>query len=137
MRAHRFRFWLPAVAWAGLILSLSGEGGSSGQTERWLVRLFNPSPETLFYINYSVRKGAHVAGYAILAALNLRAIRAGRREWRNLWGAGAVLLALAVAIADEGRQASVATRTAALADIGFDLCGASLAVMALRRRGSE
>lgn len=111
-----------------MILSLSGEGGSSARTERWIVQLLNPGPEALFYINYSVRKGAHVVAYAILAILNLRAIHTAPR---------AVALALLVAIADESHQAGFATRTAALADIGFDFCGASLGAMLFRVRNAE
>ncbi|HEU4520609.1 MAG TPA: VanZ family protein [Thermoanaerobaculia bacterium] len=131
MRAHRFQDWLPAVAWAGLILWLSGDGGSTGNTERWIDRVLDVNSTALFYINYSLRKGAHVVGYGILGALNLRAIRGGR-PWRPAWAVAAVALAAVVAVIDETHQSTVAGRTAALADIGFDLCGAALAVMAPR-----
>lgn len=133
MRAELFRNWAPAVAWALVILLLSGEGGSSRNTEGVLVRLFSHlGPDALFYINYSLRKGAHVGGYAILGLLNFRALGwclAGR----------AVGLAAVVAIVDEGHQATSPLRTAAFADIGFDLCGAALAVTIARmkRRGSR
>jgi VanZ family protein len=134
MRALSFRNWLPAVAWAAVILSLSGEGGSSSTTESLIQRIFGGlSPEALFYINYSLRKGAHVAGYGILGLLNFRA--SGYR--RALM---AVLLTLPVAIIDELHQGTTALRTASPADIGFDLCGAALFVMTGRlfhRRGGE
>ncbi|HUP46390.1 MAG TPA: VanZ family protein [Thermoanaerobaculia bacterium] len=126
MRAEPFRDWLPPLLWAGLILFLSGERGASGSTEGWIVWLFGDlSPETLFYLHYTLRKGAHVIGYAILGALNLRGFH-GRRPL------AALVLAALVAVLDESHQATSPLRTAALADIGFDLCGAGLGVMAWR-----
>lgn len=128
MRAELFRNWAPAAAWTLVILLLSGEGGSSRNTEGVIERLFPTlGPDALFYINYSLRKGAHVAGYAILGLLNFRAL-----GWR-LEGR-AIGLAAAVAIIDEGHQATSPLRTAALADIGFDLCGAALAVTIARMK---
>ena len=116
-----------------MILSLSGESGASGRTEGLILALLGPvSDDTLFLINYFLRKGAHVVGYAILGALNLRAIRGRRPGWRTLWGVAAVALALLVAVIDESRQATSSLRTAALADIGFDFCGAALGVLAYR-----
>jgi len=123
MRAELFRNWGPAVAWALLILTLSGEGGSSGNTQSWIERLFPAlGPDAVFYINYSIRKGAHVVGYGVLGFLNFRALRWRRAGW-------AVALAGLVALIDESHQATTAVRTPALADIGFDLCGAALAVV--------
>ena len=40
MRAELFRNWAPAIAWALVILALSGEGGSSRNTEGLVLRLF-------------------------------------------------------------------------------------------------
>jgi hypothetical protein len=126
MRAELFRNWGPAVAWALIILALSGEGGSSGNTQKWIERLFPAlGPDALFYINYCIRKGAHVAGYGVLGFLNFRALRWTLPGW-------AVVLAGLVALIDEGHQATTSVRTPAIADIGFDLCGAALAVLITR-----
>ena len=128
------RYWLPAVAWAVAILSLSGEAGSSGTTERLITPVFGDvSPDRAFYINYSVRKAAHVVGYGILGGLNYRAIRAGREGWSLGWSIVAVVLAIFVAAIDELHQSTSSTRTGALADIGFDGCGAALAQVVMRR----
>jgi VanZ family protein len=126
MRTELFRNWAPAVAWAALILYLSGQGGSSQNTGSWLAWLLGDVElETLFYINYSLRKLAHVIGYGILGFLNFRAL-----QWRLPgW---AIALAGVVAVADELHQATNPLRTASAADIGFDLCGAALAVMVAR-----
>ena len=131
MRAELFRNWGPAVAWALLILAFSGEGGSSGNTQTWIERLF-PSlgPDALFYINYCLRKGAHVVGYAVQGFLNFRALQWRRAGW-------AVALAGVLALVDEGHQATTAVRTPALADIGFDLSGAALAVVLTQLKGKE
>jgi len=128
MRAELFRNWGPAVAWALLILAFSGEGGSSGNTQTWIERLFPAlGPDTVFYINYCLRKGAHVGGYGVLGFLNFRALWWKRPGW-------AVVLAGLVALIDEGHQATTSVRTAALTDIGFDLCGAALAVVISKGR---
>ena len=126
MRAELFRNWAPALAWALVILALSGEGGSSRNTEELILWLFpGLGADAVFYINYSLRKGAHVTGYAILGLLNFRAL-----GWRL--AGPAIGLAGVVAIVDEVHQATSSLRTAALADIGFDLCGAALAVVMAR-----
>ena len=129
MRTELFRNWVPALAWAAFILYLSGHNGSSENTESWLSWLLSDvGMEALFYINYSLRKAAHVVGYGILAFLNFRALR-----WR--FPAWAIALAAIVAVADELHQATNPLRTASAADIGFDLCGAALAVMITRTFG--
>jgi VanZ family protein len=126
-----FRRWLPPILWTGLILYLSGESGSSGVTERWILWFGGElTADTLFYINYSLRKAGHVFGYAILGTLNHRALE-GRRELL------AVALAGVVAIIDEGHQSTSPLRTAALADIGFDVCGAALGVILSRRSAAK
>ena len=117
-----------------MILSLSGDGGSSSTTES-LIRavLGDLDPEIFDSINYSLRKGGHVVGYGILGFLNFRAL--GYRR-----ALVAVLLILPVAMTDELRQSLNPLRTGSVADIGFDLCGAALFVVARKaahHRGAE
>ena len=125
MRAEAFHRWWPAIVWALLILSSSGDAGSSASTtERWVEALFGRYGEdAVFIINYWVRKSGHVVAYGVLGALTYR-------------GSGrplvAVALAVVVAMADEGRQATSASRTGTWTDVGIDACGAVLGVMAAK-----
>lgn len=134
MRVQPFVHWLPAIAWAVLILLFSGDQASAGLTEG-LVRRLLPSAghDTVFYINYGLRKGGHLAAYAVLASLNFRAIRGSRAGWRLSWSVTAVGLAVAVAILDEFRQSGSPARTGTAADVGLDFCGAALSQLFQRR----
>lgn len=124
MPENHFRKWLPAILWATLILAVSGSGGSSSRSAAWLDRLLGElSFESLFYINYSLRKAAHVLSYGILGWLNLRATGYRRPVL-------AVMLATVVALINELLQGISPERTASLADVGLDVCGAALLVAA-------
>ena len=134
MRVQQLRLWLPAIAWALLILTFSGDRGASPVTERPVRGVAGRFGEdAVFYINYGLRKAVHVAAYGILAALNFRGVRGLRGGWRLRWSVAAVLLALLVACLDEWQQTRSALRTPAVADIGFDLCGAMLSQLLFRR----
>ena len=130
MRAEAFHRWWPAILWAILILFSSGDAGSSASTtERWFAALFGRlGDDALFIINYCVRKAGHVVAYGVMGVLTLRG---SRRP------VVAVALAVLVAMADEGRQATSASRTGTWTDVGIDACGAVLGVIvanSLRRR---
>jgi VanZ family protein len=85
------------------------------------------TPESLELIHIVIRKIAHLVEYAILALLAQRAFR--RSDLRGLWlTAGSLALVAAVAIVDETRQASFATRDGALNDVLLDLAGGALAL---------
>ena len=129
----RFLAWLSVGLWATLILLLSAGDFSlanqSGFLEPFLQRLFpNASQETLFWVHYGIRKLVHITEYAILAGLSLRAFIISGYTLPAA-GGGAWILALAIALLDEGRQSFTPERTSSLKDIGFDLLGASLAIL--------
>ena len=124
-REKRFRFWLPAVAWSAVILLLSGESGSSGNSGG-LLRLLLPNLDeaTFNLVNVIFRKFLHVAAYGLSGLLNFRAIRGTRDGWRARWSVAAVLLAAALASVDEFHQTMTSTRSGALSDVMLDTVAA-------------
>ena len=94
--------WLPVVAWAAVIFTLSSIPHLSTGLGTW---------------DYVLRKCAHTAEYAVLALLVLRA--SGSYAWA--W-AGAV----AYAASDEFHQTFVRGRHGTPIDVGIDAVGAAL-----------
>ena len=109
------------VAWAALILSLSGGGASSNNTGLLLRFIFPTlSEETFAAVNFSLRKLAHVVGYAVLSLLNSRALLGRQRPL-------AVILAMIVAIIDEVHQSTIPTRSGSPLDAVLDTAAATVA----------
>ncbi len=115
--------WIPAILWAGLILFASSDLFSSETSGGLFQALFGVEPPP--WLHFTLRKLAHLVTYAILAGLTWRADRR--------WIVG-MLIALAVASADESLQSRSARRTGSVADVGIDLVGAALALIALKSR---
>lgn len=125
---ERARAWLAVALWTALVWTLSSDAFSAHSTSRFLgplVRWLWPgvSEEALAAIHFAVRKAAHVAEYAVLGALVLRAARIGSRGPLLRAAALAVAFGAAVATADELRQSRSAERTGALADVALDAAG--------------
>ena len=130
---HLVKNWLPAVLWMGLIVAGSSDLMSSRQTSRilgpllhWLIP--DLSEDTCRRVIYTVRKCAHVAEYAVLAALVWRARRNTRPGrplcWRD--AAFAAVFAAVFAAGDEFRQSFSAVRQGAVRDVLLDTAGALL-----------
>jgi VanZ family protein len=101
--------WLPVVIWAAVIFTLSSIPGLGTGLGVW---------DTV------LRKGAHMAEYAILGALLLRAL--GREL-------PALAVGLAYAISDEIHQHFVSGRHASPVDVLIDMVGVAIGVFALSR----
>jgi hypothetical protein len=101
--------WLPVLAWAAVIFTLSSVPSLSTGLGGW---------DTL------LRKGAHLTEYAILGALLLRAL--GRET-------PALAAGIAYAATDELHQHFVRGRHAAPLDVLIDAVGVTLGVYVLRR----
>lgn len=145
MLLRKLTVWLPALLWMGVIFSMSAmpgdiSGAQSGTVLRVLLAVYGfffgeaqPDPQTLALLETLVRKGAHMAEYAILAMLYLRALRANgcRRPM-----AAALLLAIVYAASDEFHQGFVDARGPSAIDVMIDGVGASagLALCALYSR---
>jgi len=124
--------WLPVVVWAGVISALSSDAFSGDQTGGLLLPLLGSllpgaSPATLTAVHAAVRKLAHVAEYAVLALLLVRALE---QPWRSLAriAATSLLLCIGYAVLDEFRQTFVPTRVGSPLDVALDTAGAAMAV---------
>jgi VanZ family protein len=109
---HLLWSWLPVVAWAALIFTLSSIPDLGTGLGTW---------------DLVLRKLAHATEYAILGALLLRAL--GRP-------ALAALLALAYAASDELHQHFVSGRHASPVDVAIDAAGVLLGIALFRRFGA-
>lgn len=133
---NRLKAWLPAIIWMGVIFLMSAmPGDMSGETSGRLAQLVSwalslllgreaaagISPDTL---NLIVRKGAHMAEYAVLFWCYLYALK---KEGAKRPGLTALLLCAAYAATDETHQAFVADRGPSPVDVGIDTIGAGLA----------
>jgi VanZ family protein len=131
------KFWLPLALWIGWIFFASGDMMSSEHTSRFLVpflKWLNPdiAPQTVEVIQLFIRKGAHVAEYAVLAILLWRAIHYQIRDWTSRFAPGAttaLVLATICAAIDEFHQSFVASRMSSFGDVLLDACGASVGLL--------
>jgi len=105
------RLWAPVLVWAGLIFALSSVSGLGTGFGGW---------------DLVLRKLAHAAEFAVLAALLLRPLR------REL---PAFLLGVAYAVSDEVHQHFVSGRRGAPLDVLIDAVGVGLGILAWRRFG--
>lgn len=130
--------WLPVVVWLAVILSFSSDAASAQSTSRflgpliaWLFPHWDEPARAAAHL--LIRKTAHVAEYALLAALLLRALRGTqcveRNHWRWSLAFAALAGCLAVACLDEFLQSRSATRTGSVWDVALDVGGATLAMV--------
>ena len=139
--------FLPVVLWMSIIFIGSTDLGSSQRTSRIIgpiLRWFKPdvSDETIRAVQAVVRKGAHVAVYAVLALLVWRGRRVvrgvkladGGWSWAEMW---AIIAFCAIyAVTDELHQSFVQSRQGSPWDVGFDSLGATCALLAVWALGS-
>jgi len=106
-RSRVLTVWLPVFAWAAVIFAFSSIPHLSTGLGTW---------DTV------LRKGAHIAEYAILGALIFRAL--GRRR-----EALALAVGIAYAASDEFHQHFVVGRHASPVDVAIDAIGLSLGML--------
>jgi VanZ family protein len=89
---------------------------------RWLIPTI--SAAGVEAAHFAIRKGAHVAEFALLGVLWYRGLAWGARTWQPRKALAAFGLSVLCAGLDEVHQAFVATRTASLLDVVWDSAGA-------------
>jgi len=130
--SKEFRFyWLPPLLLTAGIMIFSGDFGSSQKTRSFIWQLLSQflSPYWIAQINHYLRIAGHMLTYGCLYILWARAFgeHLGCTHWRRVfWSLG---LCLAVALADEGHQSPLPTRSGSLRDVGLDMASAVLAAM--------
>ena len=107
-----FKYWLPVLAWAGAIFTLSSLPGES-------FPVVLPVIQDIF---------AHIFEYSILALLLRRALKHSRfstcgKSWQIF---AVILICLLYAVSDEFHQLSVINREFSLIDLFSDTLGAVL-----------
>jgi VanZ family protein len=105
VRSRLLTVWLPVVAWAAVIFTLSAIPSLSTGLGTW---------DTI------LRKGAHVTEYAVLGALLYRAL--GREPL-------ALAVGIAYAATDELHQYFVRGRHASPVDVAIDAVGVALGML--------
>lgn len=125
-----------------LIFGASTDLLSGSRTSRFIgpfLRWFDPeiSETSIRQFQLMVRKGAHVAEYAILSVLVCRALRLNRGvpagNWCRRSAAIAFLIAAGYAVTDEWHQSFVPSRDGSPHDAIIDMCGAALGLALLWR----
>ena len=137
------RTWVPAVAWTLFTIAASGDLLSARHTGGfvvWFFRTFFPNVPfgTYDVVHTLLRKGAHFSNYAVLSWLWFRAaryweLRTSARSWGLRWAIWGFAFAVATAMADEGLQSFVPSRTGSWEDVALDACGALFAQLVIAR----
>jgi VanZ family protein len=144
------RNWWPVVVWLVVIRAESTESASASNTTQILynvIAFFFPhiQPPVVERLDAVVRKTGHFAGYAILAALVVLALRNTNRDrlrdvlrrpwgvylrdrWRKQWALLGVLVTAVTASLDEIHQSFLPSRTGMWQDVVLDTCGAVVMV---------
>jgi VanZ family protein len=130
--------WIIAIyVFAGDHFSAKDTGRFLGPLLRWLLR--GTDADSIAAMHFAIRKAAHIAEYAVLSALGLRALRLSFARPTAWVAASTLALVLVVAAVDEFRQARSAKRTGAVTDVALDFAGgvaALVVALAVQRRRS-
>ena len=133
---QRLKAWLPAAVWMGVIFIMSAmPGEQSADQSGTLVNLVLWLVQTLFgaeaasqlspdAIHLLVRKGAHMAEYAVLFFCYRRALKYEGVRHPGLY---ALLLCSLYAASDEWHQSFTEGRGPSPVDVGIDTIGAAIA----------
>lgn len=129
----KLKRWGPVFVWMLIIFSASGDSSSMDHSSRIIEPFFrwlmpNITPGQLEMVHLTVRKGAHMAEFALLALLLLRALSYERGDARE-WIPAAWVLATVYAASDELHQVFVPQRGASIIDVGIDSAGAALGLL--------
>ncbi len=134
--------YAPLILWIGVIFFLSSPQASMARTSGFvgpILRYLWPSvsDDTLYFVNFSIRKIAHFTEYSILVILAIRALSRSRTaslyKYRYIIP---LVLALAIASVDELNQSFEPSRTGLASDVVLDFASACImaAILWLNKR---
>jgi hypothetical protein len=137
--------WLLVAACISLILGLGGAEFGAKSTSRYLLPMLRwlfPDLSIRTYLDLIVwiRKGAHVAEYALLGFLAFRAVFLTVHSALARIALLSLGVAATVAVMDEIRQTLLPERTGSAWDIALDVSGALAAIglaLWIKRRAQE
>jgi VanZ family protein len=131
------RFWVPVILWMSVIFWASTDALSAEHTSRFLVPLLrwlrpDISAATIEAIHFLIRKGSHLAEYAIFAVLLWRAIHYGTTLRTGLPFEPILVFFVAMfyAAGDELHQSFVQSRGSSAGDVMIDSGGIVLGILA-------
>lgn len=124
--------WVLIILWMFIIFIFSSQNSEdSSKLSRGFLRNFilwflpkNINQDTIDFLEYILRKCAHMTEYAVLAILisiQLRLYRVFEAEWKKIWTA--VILVMVYAATDEFHQLFVGGRSGQVTDVLIDTCG--------------
>ena len=133
--APKWKAWLPAFIWLGIIAAESTRVFSAANTGQWLYPIFHyftGVDRARFEIwNGILRKLGHFVGYFVLSVLLFRAWRATlpsrATAWSQRWAGIAWLMTTTVAGLDEWHQTYIPSRTGTIRDVILDSAAALIA----------
>lgn len=118
-KLDKIKLWVPVVIWCGVIFGFSSLQINKGVNFSWL--------------DFVVKKTAHVTEYAILYWLVYRALSEKGKKASKKCFAVALAFAFLYAMSDEWHQTFTPGREGTLRDVGFDTIGALISYTRVRR----
>ncbi len=135
---HSYFWWALSLLWSVKIFWFSTgtfRGAATGRVLRSVLAALNIvlSEGTFRLVHQALRKGAHVAEYAVLFLLLYRSIGgSGFLRWKPKTAALAAAVCVAYSLTDELHQVFVRGRGPSLADCALDAAGGLAALVILR-----
>ena len=126
--------WTACLVWMGVIFTMSAmpgdvSGAQSGSITKLMLDVITAvtgmraDGAVRYSVEFLVRKGAHMAEYAVLLLLYRRALRLSGAKYP---GVAAFAMCIGYAATDEYHQSFVPGRGPAVADVMIDAAGASI-----------
>jgi VanZ family protein len=119
IRTKILKLWLPVIVWAGVIFSFSSMAINKDVSFSWL--------------DFVVKKTAHVVEYFILYWLLFRASSEGNKKINKKVFVWSMIVVIFYALSDEWHQTFVPGREGTLRDVGFDTIGVLLSATLIKR----
>ena len=119
MKSKKIKLWLPVFIWAGVIFSFASMSINQSESFSW--------------IDFVIKKSAHVTEYAILYWLLFRAMSQNNKDASRKVFIKVFVLTVLYALSDEWHQTFVPGREGTLRDVGFDTIGALISLNLKKR----